>query len=151
VHRANGSLIAQFLDSTANTRTDQWGGSIENRSSFGLEVLKAVIHVFGRNVAINVSPSGGLTTSGRLDYLLLNLWHYSFKFIHSMPLKETLDTYRYFIAEADKLNLSYITLFRYTTHANFEIEIDGEHPNFSKGSSSKPMFLTFRQERSHPT
>ena len=66
-----------------------------------------------------------------------------------MPLQETLDTYRYFIAEADKLNLSYITLLRYTAHANPETEIDGEHLNFSKGSSSKP--ITFRQERSHPT
>jgi len=41
-----------------------------------------------------------------------------------MPLLETLDTYRYFITEADKLNLSYITLVRYVPHMDFEI--DGE-------------------------
>ena len=64
MHGANGYLIAQFLDSTANTRTDQWGGSIQNRSRFGLEVLKAVIQVFACNVAIKVSPSGGYNDVG---------------------------------------------------------------------------------------
>jgi hypothetical protein len=44
--------------------------------------------------------------------------------LFSMPLQETLDTYRYFISEADKLNLSYITLVRYIAHA--DVEIDGE-------------------------
>lgn len=107
LHGANGYLIAQFLDSMANTRTDRWGGSIENRSRFGLEVLKAVIQVFGRNVAIKVSPSGRYNDVG-------------------MPFQETLDTYSYFIVEADKLNLSYITLLRDTAHANSEIEIDGK-------------------------
>ena len=43
-----------------------------------------------------------------------------------MPLQETLDTYRYFITEADKLHLSYITLVRYVPHA--DVEIDGELP-----------------------
>ena len=66
-----------------------------------------------------------------------------------MSLQETLDTYRYFIAEADKLNLSYITLLRYTPHANSEVEIDGEYLNFS--ITLKTNVLTFRQERSHPT
>ena len=64
VHGANGYLIAQFLDSVANTRTDQWGGSIENRSRFGLEVLKAVVQVFDGNVAIKVSPSGDYNDVG---------------------------------------------------------------------------------------
>ncbi|EDR03726.1 uncharacterized protein LACBIDRAFT_174716 [Laccaria bicolor S238N-H82] len=99
LHGANGYLITQFLDSTANNRTDKWGGSIENRSRFGLEVLKALVDVFGRNVALKLSPSGGYNDVG-------------------MPLQETLDTYRYFITEADKLNLSYITLVRYVPHTD---------------------------------
>lgn len=40
-----------------------------------------------------------------------------------MPLQETLDTYKYFIGEADKLNLSYIVLLRYSTI--FDVEFDG--------------------------
>ena len=64
MHGANGYLITQFLDSTANSRTDQWGGSIENRSRFGLEVLKALVDVFGRNVSLKLSPSGGYNDVG---------------------------------------------------------------------------------------
>ena len=64
VHGANGYLVTQFLDSTANHRTDQWGGSVENRSRFGLEVLKAVKEVFGRNISIKLSPAGGYNDVG---------------------------------------------------------------------------------------
>ena len=56
---ASGSLIAQFLDASSNQRTDQWGGSVENRARFGLEVLKQLIAMFGRNVSLKVSPTGG--------------------------------------------------------------------------------------------
>merc|ERR1711939_605230 len=41
VHGANGYLIDQFTQDTCNTRTDEYGGSIENRSRFGLEVTRA--------------------------------------------------------------------------------------------------------------
>ena len=64
VHGANGYLITQFLDNTANLRTDQWGGSAENRSRFGLEVLKAFTEVFGRNVAVKLTPAGGYNDVG---------------------------------------------------------------------------------------
>ena len=64
VHGANGYLITQFLDNTANIRTDQWGGSVENRSRFGLEVLKALTEVYGRNVAMKLSPAGGYNDVG---------------------------------------------------------------------------------------
>jgi len=47
VHSANGYLVHQFLDYNSNKRTDKWGGSIENRTRFGLEALKALIGVFG--------------------------------------------------------------------------------------------------------
>jgi 2,4-dienoyl-CoA reductase-like NADH-dependent reductase (Old Yellow Enzyme family) len=42
-----------------------------------------------------------------------------------MPLQDTLDTYSYFITEADKLNLAYFTLVRY--HPSFDVEFDGVH------------------------
>ena len=61
---ANGYLIAQFLDSTANQRTDKWGGSVENRSRFGLEVLKELTKVFGSDVGIKISPAGGFNDVG---------------------------------------------------------------------------------------
>jgi hypothetical protein len=46
-----------------------------------------------------------------------------------MPLQETLDTYTYFISEADKLNLSYIALVRHST--TMDVEIDGKSPSAS--------------------
>uniref|UniRef100_A0A0W0GEA9 NADH:flavin oxidoreductase/NADH oxidase N-terminal domain-containing protein n=1 Tax=Moniliophthora roreri TaxID=221103 RepID=A0A0W0GEA9_MONRR len=95
LHGANGYLVHQFLDNTANKRTDEWGGSVENRSRFGLEVLKELIGVWGSDrVAVKLSPTGGYNDIG-------------------MTLEDTLETFRYFISEADKLNLAYIDLVRY--------------------------------------
>jgi N-ethylmaleimide reductase len=57
VHAASGYLPHQFLDSTINQRTDRYGGSVENRCRFVLEVLDAVIGVAGADrVGIKVSP-----------------------------------------------------------------------------------------------
>lgn len=40
---ANGYLPNQFIDKTSNTRTDKWGGSLENRARFYVETLKAIV------------------------------------------------------------------------------------------------------------
>ena len=57
LHGANGYLIDQFLRTSANKRTDEYGGSIENRVRFPLEVIDALISVFGAGrVGIKVSP-----------------------------------------------------------------------------------------------
>ena len=65
VHGANGYLVHQFLDSTSNKRTDKWGGSVENRARFALEVVKAAIEVWGpERVGIKLSPTGGYNDMG---------------------------------------------------------------------------------------
>lgn len=69
VHGASGYLITQFLDSTSNLRTDQWGGSVENRSRFGLEVLKVLIEVFGPDVGLKLSPAGGYNDVGYVSFV----------------------------------------------------------------------------------
>jgi len=57
VHGANGFLIDQFTQDTCNKRTDDWGGSIEKRSRFGLEVAKAVVAAVGADrVGVRLSP-----------------------------------------------------------------------------------------------
>ncbi|KZT25846.1 NADH:flavin oxidoreductase/NADH oxidase [Neolentinus lepideus HHB14362 ss-1] len=48
VHSANGYLLDQFLQDVSNKRTDEYGGSIENRCRFGLEVVKAVTDAVGQ-------------------------------------------------------------------------------------------------------
>ncbi|KAG2131640.1 hypothetical protein DEU56DRAFT_453182 [Suillus clintonianus] len=107
LHAANGYLVHQFLDSTSNKRTDSYGGSIENRARFGLEILKEFVSVWGsKRVAVRLSPSGGYNDMG-------------------MPLQENIDTFRYFISQADLLDLGYICLVRYIPA--FDPKIDGKY------------------------
>lgn len=57
VHAANGYLLDQFLRDSTNTRTDNYGGSIANRSRLLLEVVQAVVNVAGADkVGVRISP-----------------------------------------------------------------------------------------------
>ncbi len=57
VHGANGYLLDQFTRDGSNRRTDNYGGSIENRIRFPLEVVAAVSKVFGpRKTGLRISP-----------------------------------------------------------------------------------------------
>jgi N-ethylmaleimide reductase len=59
IHGANGYLIDQFLEDGTNQRTDRYGGSVENRVRFMLEVVDAVTGVWGsQRVGIRLSPGG---------------------------------------------------------------------------------------------
>lgn len=59
VHNANGYLLDQFLRDGTNRRTDLYGGSLENRLRFPLQVLNAVLEVWPADrVGIRLSPSG---------------------------------------------------------------------------------------------
>jgi N-ethylmaleimide reductase len=65
IHGANGYLIEQFLQSRSNLRTDRYGGRIENRVRFLLEVTQAAIDVWGANrVGVRLSPYGIANGSG---------------------------------------------------------------------------------------
>ncbi|MGW6459300.1 alkene reductase [Streptomyces sp. NPDC055078] len=58
LHGANGYLIQQFLASNTNLRTDEWGGSVENRIRFATEVAKAVAGAIGpERTGIRLSPA----------------------------------------------------------------------------------------------
>lgn len=57
IHGANGYLIDQFLQDTANKRTDEYGGSVENRSRFAVDVVDAVVKAIGaERTGIRLSP-----------------------------------------------------------------------------------------------
>lgn len=57
LHGAHGYLIDQFLRDSVNNRTDKWGGSVENRSRFLLEVVKAVTEEIGaEKTGLRLSP-----------------------------------------------------------------------------------------------
>lgn len=59
LHGANGYLIEQFLNPASNQRTDEYGGNLENRNRFALEVAQRVAEAIGADrVGIRLSPNG---------------------------------------------------------------------------------------------
>ena len=59
IHAANGYLLDQFLRTRSNRRTDEYGGSVENRLRFPMMVVEAVVDVWGgERTGIRVSPTG---------------------------------------------------------------------------------------------
>jgi 2,4-dienoyl-CoA reductase-like NADH-dependent reductase (Old Yellow Enzyme family) len=89
IHGANAYLIQQFFAPSANTRTDEYGGSIENRARFAIEVAMAVVEEIGADrTAIRLSPG---TSMWGID-----------------EGAEGPDLYRYLVAELEKLGLAYL-------------------------------------------
>ncbi|AGI25961.1 NADH:flavin oxidoreductase [Pseudomonas sp. ATCC 13867] len=88
IHGANGYLLDQFLQSSTNQRTDQYGGSIENRARLLLEVTDAAIEVWGAGrVGVHLSP--------RMD-------------IHDMGDADPLATFGYVARELGKRGVAFI-------------------------------------------
>jgi len=75
LHAANGFLIDQFLRDGANKRHDTWGGSIQNRARFLLEIVDRAIGIFGaEGVGVRISPH--FTSDGMTDSSPLALFSY---------------------------------------------------------------------------
>ncbi|MBL6445188.1 alkene reductase [Fulvivirga sp. 29W222] len=65
IHGANGYLIEQFINPNINDRDDEYGGSVENRSRFVLEVAEAVVKAIGKErTGIRLSPYGVFNDTG---------------------------------------------------------------------------------------
>ncbi|MCX5539463.1 alkene reductase [Paraburkholderia sp. CNPSo 3076] len=89
IHGANAYLVQQFFAPSANTRTDEYGGLIENRARFALEVAAAIAGEIGADrTAIRLSPG---TTLWGID-----------------EGAQGADLYHYLVAELDKLGLAYL-------------------------------------------
>ena len=59
IHAAHGYLLHQFMSEESNFRTDQYGGSLENRARLTLEIVDAVISEWdAAHVGIRISPMG---------------------------------------------------------------------------------------------
>ncbi|KAJ8758576.1 hypothetical protein K2173_000297 [Erythroxylum novogranatense] len=75
IHGAHGFLIDQFLKDQINDRTDQYGGSLENRCRFALEVVEAVVDEIGADkVGIRLSPFANYMESGDSNPEALGLY-----------------------------------------------------------------------------
>lgn len=91
VHSSNGYLLHQFFASSSNTRTDAYGGSIENRARILFEVLDAIKEVMPlEKVGIRLNPSlhgiFGMTlneeTIPTFDYIVENVNKYNLAYLH---------------------------------------------------------------------
>jgi len=94
IHAANGYLIDQFLRDGTNHRTDEYGGTVENRTRFLLEVTQAVTEVWGaRQVGVRLSPSGTF---------------------NDMSDSSPLDTFSYATQALNQFDLAYLHIYEAT-------------------------------------
>lgn len=92
LHGANGYLPNQFLADSSNHRTDEYGGSIENKSRFILEVMQELINVIGGDrVGIKISP----------------LQPYA-----GIVFKNPISTFTYLIKELNKMDFAFVELMK---------------------------------------
>jgi N-ethylmaleimide reductase len=85
IHGANGYLIDQFLQTGTNHRTDRYGGSVENRTRFALEVVEAVTDEWGdEQVGIRLSP--GSTFNDMYDETPHETFGYLAEQLNAAPL-----------------------------------------------------------------
>lgn len=101
LHGANGYLLEQFLNPHTNQRTDEYGGSVQNRSRFVLEVTEAVANAIGKDkVGIRLSPYNVFNDMGLYP--------------------EIADTYRYIAEELSKQDILYLHVIDYAARTSDE-------------------------------
>lgn len=102
IHGANGYMVDQFLQDVCNQRTDGWGGSIEKRARFGIEVTKAVVDAIGKDkTGIRLSP---------------------FSTFQAMKMQDPIPQFSYFIKELKKLEIAYLHLVESRISGNADVE-----------------------------
>eukprot|EP00262_Sarcandra_glabra_P010875 TRINITY_DN2644_c0_g1_i1.p1 TRINITY_DN2644_c0_g1~~TRINITY_DN2644_c0_g1_i1.p1 ORF type:complete len:367 (-),score=59.13 TRINITY_DN2644_c0_g1_i1:297-1397(-) len=91
IHGAHGYLIDQFLKDKVNDRTDEYGGSLENRCRFALEIVEAIANEIGADrVGIRLSPFADYMESGDSDpeslglYMAKSLNKYGILYFHGV-------------------------------------------------------------------
>jgi N-ethylmaleimide reductase len=105
LHGANGYLLEQFLSPISNTRTDTYGGSIENRCRFLLEVAQNVIQAIGKEkVGIRLSPYGVASDMP--------------------PYPEIDSTYKYLAEQLNRLEILYIHIVDHSAMGAPQVPIE---------------------------
>lgn len=91
IHSSNGYLIHQFFNKNSNTRTDEYGGSMQNRARFFFEIIDAINEVWEENkIGVRLNPSlhgaFGITateeTIPTFDYIVEKLNAYNLAYLH---------------------------------------------------------------------
>ena len=116
LHCAHNNFLAQWLSPDSNVRTDEYGGSPENRRKYPLEVLKAVREAVGNDMVIELRVSategipGGLEFEESLEFMKLaqeyvDIMHVSQGSIFHLSARYTIPTY--FRTPHQPLNVGY--------------------------------------------
>lgn len=93
LHSANGYLLHEFMHETSNQRTDEYGGSIENKARIVLEAINELVDVWGAGkVGIRLSP---------------------FAFPYGVYDPKSYEVYEYLVQKLNTYNLAYLHLVRY--------------------------------------
>jgi N-ethylmaleimide reductase len=111
LHNANGYLADTFLQDGTNKRTDRYGGNLENRARFSLELVEGLLSIFGPGrVGVRISPSGqwGAISDSNPDvtfgYFVEQLNRYPLAYLHIIEPRvkgvETIDETRPPVASA---------------------------------------------------
>lgn len=91
IHGANGYLIDQFTQASSNHRRDRWGGNIENRARFAIEVTRAIVEAVGaERVGVKLSP-----------------WS---QYLGMGTMEELVPQFEYLITQLRRLNIAYLHL-----------------------------------------
>ncbi len=125
LHCAHNNFLAQWLSPDSNVRTDEYGGSPENRRRFPLEVLKAVRQAVGEDMVIELRVSategipGGLEFEESLDFMALaqeyvDIMHVSQGSIFHLSARYTIPTY--FRTPYRPLNVDYAAKVKERLH-----------------------------------
>ncbi|KAL6249703.1 hypothetical protein RBB50_003558 [Rhinocladiella similis] len=101
IHGANGYLVDQFTQSVSNVRSDQWGGSIQNRARFGIAVAQALADAIGpERVGYRVSP-----------------WSHH----HGMGMEDPVEQFTHLVQELSKLRLAYLHVIESRVQGNADV------------------------------
>lgn len=120
IHACNGHLLDQFIQDTSNQRTDEWGGSIEKRSRFVAEVVKAVVAAIGKEKA-------GVRLSPWSTYL-------------SMRMTDPVPQFTHLIKQLNALGIAYLHLIEPRIGGDSTVESD-------EAESNRPFFEAWGDER----
>ncbi|KAL6246674.1 hypothetical protein RBB50_005981 [Rhinocladiella similis] len=105
IHAANGYLVDQFLQDVSNRRTDEWGGSVENRARFCLRIVREVVGAIGgERTGIRLSP---------------------FSPFAGMGMKDPVPQFGYVVRELNKrFKLAYLHLIEPRVSGNQDVDIE---------------------------
>jgi NADPH2 dehydrogenase len=120
IHGANGYLVDQFLQTNCNSRTDEYGGSVENRSRFGVETVRAVVNAIGaKRTAIRLSP-----------------W----STFNGMKMETPVPQFSHFITQLHDFGLAYLHVVESRISGNADVE-STDNLDFIIQGWKEPLFI----------